>query len=361
MYLKSIQLTNFKNYSDSFFEFTDNVNVIVGENGSGKTNLLDAIHYLSFCKSYFASQDGFSIKFEQDFFAIHGEFAQYEDNLSQKISCTFRQGGRKTMKANMKEYERLSDHIGRYPLIMVAPYGNDLINDGSEVRRKFIDVILSQFYKEYLHKLIDYQKIIIHRNSIFKQYYETGQLNSELLHIYNEQLIPIGTYIYERRKDFIETIIPIFQKYYNYLSDNKEVVQIEYQSPVADCLYEEGLKRSEQADYKSGYTTFGIHKDDYVFYLNNKSAKRFCSQGQQKSLALSLKLSQFDYIYERKHVKPILLLDDIFDKLDLKRIGQLLHLVGDEHFGQVFISDTDEQRIHHIFDLHGIQNKMFRL
>ncbi len=362
MYLKTIQLTNFKNYSDSYFEFADKVNAIVGENGSGKTNLLDAIHYLSFCKSYFSSQDAFSIRFGTDFFAIHGEFVNYEDNLTKKISCTFKQGARKVMKVNMKEYERLSDHIGQYPLIMVAPYGNDLINDGSEVRRKFFDVIISQFNKEYLRKLIDYQKIIVNRNAIFRNYYETGNQQTELLQIYDEQLAPLGTYICEQRKTFIDEISPIFQKYYDYLCNSKEIVQIDYQSALSSfSSYEEGLKRNATSDYKAGYTTFGVHKDDYLFLMNEKSAKRFGSQGQQKSLALSLKLSQFDYIYEKKHIKPILLLDDIFDKLDLKRISQLLNLVGNDHFGQVFLSDTDGDRINRILNSHGIKNKMFQL
>lgn len=361
MYLKTIQFANFKNYDEAAFEFSSKVNAIVGENGSGKTNLLDAIHYLSFCKSYFSSHDSFSIRFEKDFFAIHGEFVSYEDNLTKKISCTFKENGRKTMKVNMKEYGRLSDHIGQYPLIMVAPYGYDLINDGSEIRRKFFDVIISQFDKEYLHQLIDYQKIISQRNIVLKQFFENGNFDAALLNIYNEQLIPKGIFIFEKRKEFVESIIPIFQKYYNFLSENKEVVGIKYQSPLLECSFEDGLKRSEHADYKAGFTTFGIHKDDYLFFMNDKSVKRFGSQGQQKSFTLSLKLSQFDYIYAQKHIKPILLLDDIFDKLDIKRISQLLNLVGDEHFGQVFITDTDGERINSILKSHGIENKLFNL
>lgn len=361
MYLKNIQLANFKNWESAEFDFNANVNAIVGENGCGKTNLLDAIHYLAFCKSNFSSQDTFSVRFGTDFFAVHGEFATFQQELTNKISCVFKAGGRKSMKCNLKEYDRLSDHIGLYPLVMVSPYDNDIINDGSEVRRKFFDVIISQFDKEYLQKLIAYQKLIVQRNALLKQFIENQRVDSAYLAIFNEQLAPIGDYIFEQRRAFIENILPIFSKYYQKLSGNKEQVSIVYDSHLSLNSFANGLKINELADVKAGYTTFGIHKDDFLFLIDSNSVKRFGSQGQQKSYALALKLAQFDYIYEKKGTKPILLLDDIFDKLDKKRTAQLLDLVGQAHFGQVFISDTDEVRVHKILSEYGIDHKIFPL
>ncbi len=361
MYLKNIQLANFKNYSEAHFDFSDKVNAIVGSNGSGKTNLLDAIHYLTLCKSYFLSQDAHAVKFGEDFFAIHGEFHGFDDERSRKVSCIYKPGGRKVVKLNQKEYERISDHIGQFPLIMVAPYDNDVIHEGSEIRRKFFDMMISQFDKEYLHNLISYQKILAQRNILLKQFWENRHCDSALLQIYNDQLVPYGEAIHTKRAEFISTLILVFQKHYDHLSDSKESVSIVYRSELATKPFAESLAAQTQADFNAGHTTVGIHKDDYEFLMNDRSVKRFSSQGQQKSFALALKLSQFDYIYIRRKLKPILLLDDIFDKLDESRISQLLHLVGNEHFGQVFLSDTDEDRIKKILSKHGIAHKVFRV
>ena len=361
MYLKSLQLVNFKSYAEGSYEFSDKVNAVVGANGSGKTNLLDAIHYLSLCKSYFLSQDGYAVRFGEEAFAIHGEFHGFDDDRSRKVSCIYRQGGRKTVKFNGKDYERLSDHIGQFPLIMVAPYDNDIIHEGSEVRRRFFDMIISQFDREYLHDLISYQKVLGQRNILLKQSWENGHLDAALLQIYSDQLVPYAEAVYEKRRRFVETIIPVFQKYYDYLSESREKVEIRYLSSLESGGFAEMLQRNAEADFRAGHTTAGIHKDDYDFLMDGRSVKRFSSQGQQKSFALALKLSQFDYIYDLKRVKPILLLDDIFDKLDESRISQLLNLVGNEHFGQVFLSDTDEERIVRILDRHGISHKIFRV
>lgn len=361
MFLKNIKLSNFKNYSETEFLFSEKVNGIVGENGCGKTNLLDAIHYLSFCKSFFTPQDSFSIKFECDFFAIHGEFVSFDLGNSTKVSCAIKSPGRKIMKANQKEYSHLSDHIGLFPLVMVSPYDHDIINEGSETRRKFFDMIISQFDKDYLHHLISYQKIINQRNNLLKNFIENHNFEPSLLSIFDEQLLTPGYYIFGKRKDFIDSIRPIFQEHYKSLSGNKEIVDICYESGLMQNSMEKGFEINELADRKSGYTNFGIHKDDYIFQINDKSVKRFGSQGQQKSFALALKLSQFDYIHARKGIKPILLLDDIFDKLDKKRTSHLLDLVGQKHFGQVFITDTNEVRVKEILESHNIENKIFNL
>lgn len=358
MYLQSIQLANFKNYESGEFTFNEKVNAVIGENGSGKTNLLDAIHYLSFCKSYFNAQDHLAVRFGTDFFAIHGDFVGYEDGRTRRISCIYKPGGRKIMKLNQKEYERMSDHIGLYPLIMVAPIDSNLIHGGSELRRKFFDMILSQFDKNYLQSLISYQKLLIQRNTLLKQMFENGRYDAMFLQIYDAQMIPLADEIHRKRLQFTQEIQPIFQKYYDFLSDSKEKVFIGYESTLSETPMAESFRKNEQVDYRAGYTCEGVHKDDFSFEMNGYSVKKFSSQGQQKSFLLALKLAHFDYIYNKKKLKPILLLDDIFDKLDEKRIAKLLYLVGNDHFGQVFLSDTDGARIEHILAEHDIQYTM---
>ena len=360
MYLKHLQVSNFKNYEENEFDFHENVNCFVGKNGSGKTNLLDAIHYLAFCKSYFSSQDTYSVRFNSDFFAIHGLFENFETGAANRIGCVFK-NGRKTMKANQKEYQRLSDHIGLFPLIMVSPYDNNIIGEGSETRRKFFDISISQFDKEYLQCLITYQKIIQQRNQFLKQYLASERVDFSLLQVYNNQLIPLGNFIFGKRKQFILDILTDFQRYYQTLSGGNEMVCITYQSQLFDLDFEKGLQEHEAQDFRSTYTNFGVHKDDFLFLINDKPLKQFGSQGQQKSFSLSIKLAQYDYIATRKNIKPILLLDDIFDKLDNIRITQLLHMVGQHHFGQVFITDTDETRLKEILEKHEILGKIFTI
>ena len=360
MFLKNLKLTNFKSYEEAEFSFDENVNGIVGKNGSGKTNLLDAIYYLSFCKSYFSAQDIFSVRFDTDFFAIHGEFYNADTQNNTQVSCTYK-NGHKSMRANKKEYQRLSAHIGQFPVVMVSPYDSDIINEGSEVRRKFFDMIIAQFDKEYLQELISYRKLLQQRNALLKQFLDSGRSEPELLQILDEQMIPLGTFIHERRRDFIEGVQPIFQQHYARLADDAEQVTISYQSGLQETSYAEGLRQNAVADTRSGFTNFGVHKDDFLFFINGQPVKRFGSQGQQKSFSLALRLAQFDYSYQRKQIKPILLLDDIFDKLDKSRISALLQMVGQEHFGQVFITDTDEVRVSQILNAHGIQHKIVEM
>ena len=360
MYLKSLHLTNFKSHAEASFEFNSNVNGIVGANGSGKTNLLDAIHYLSFGKSCFSAKDVSSVRLGTDFFALHGDFADEESGNTTQVSCVYK-NGTKSLRANKKEYDRLSDHVGLFPVVMVSPYDSDIINEGSEVRRKFFDMIIAQFDKEYLQQLISYRKLLQQRNALLKQFLDNHRSEPELLQILDEQMMPLGTFIYERRRDFIEGIQPIFQQHYARLADDAEQVTIEYQSGLLETSYAEGLRQNAVADARSGFTNFGIHKDDFAFFINGQPVKRFGSQGQQKSFSLALRLAQFDYSYEKKQIKPILLLDDIFDKLDKTRISALLQMVGQEHFGQVFITDTDEVRVSQILSDHGIQHKIIEM
>lgn len=360
MYLKHLKLTNFKSYEEAEFSFDENVNGIVGRNGSGKTNLLDAIYYLSFCKSYFSAQDVFSVRFDTDFFAIHGEFHNTETQNNTQVSCTYK-NGHKSMRANKKEYSRLSAHIGLFPVVMVSPYDSDIIHGGSELRRKFFDTIISQFDAEYLQQLISYRKLLMQRNALLKQMFDSHRMDASICQILDEQMIPLGNFIFTRRQDFIQNISPIFQKHYQQLSDGREEVEIQYQSGLLESTYEAGLQGASVADARSGFSNFGVHKDDFLFLINGQPVKRYGSQGQQKSFSLALRLAQFDYSYERKKIKPILLLDDIFDKLDKARISELLNMVGQDHFGQVFISDTDEHRVKQILGEFGIQHQILAI
>lgn len=359
MYLQSISLFNFKNHIDTTLTFNEKVNCIVGKNGSGKTNLLDAIHYLCFCKSYFYRQDSFSVNFNSDFFAIHGDFMSDREVVN-SIHCTFK-NAHKSLKVNTKEYERFSDHIGKYPLIMVSPYDNEIINDGSEVRRRFFDIAISQFDKEYLNQLIVYQKIILNRNLLLKQMIASNTSDDSLISIYNEQLVSAGTLIFNKRKNYIEEILPALQYYYQLLSSDAEKVDILYSTQLAKNTFEDGLREFRSLDMKFGYSNFGIHRDDFIFNIDENTIKKFGSQGQQKTFSLALKLAQFDYVKLKINEFPILLLDDIFDKLDHLRIDQLLNLVSQDHFKQVFITETNEKLLKDFLSSHNIKGDIINI
>ncbi len=334
MYLKNLRLTNFKNYEEAELQFSDKINCFVGANGVGKTNLLDAIYYLSFCKSYFNPVDTQNIKHEEDFFAIHGTYNRNGDD-SNKVSCIQKRNHRKQFMLNGKEYERLADHIGLFPLVMISPYDRDLINEGSDVRRKYIDSVISQFDKIYLDNLINYNRALFQRNSLLKGFAEREYYDLSLIEIWNEQLIKFGMDIYRKRKDFIQDFLPVFKQYFSIISNNREEVDITYESQLHDKTLDKLLKESFEKDKVLRYTTAGIHKDDLSFGINSYPLKRFGSQGQQKSFIIAIKLAQFDYTKNIKGFKPILLFDDIFDKLDETRVTQLIQLVSQDSFGQV--------------------------
>lgn len=357
MYLKNLTLANFKNYGEAGFAFNENVNGIVGKNGSGKTNLLDAIHYLSFCKSYFSPQDIYSVRFDADFFAVHGDFYDSNTRNSTHVSCVYK-NGHKSMRANRKEYSRLSAHIGLFPVVIVSPYDSDIINGGSENRRKFFDVIISQYDREYLQHLISYRKLLVQRNALLKQMAESRRHDNTLLEVIDGQMDLSGTFIHGVRRDFIDKIRPVFRIHYQRLSHSAEEVDLQYMSALNEKRFADGLRDSFAADIKSGFTNFGVHKDDFAFLIGGRPVKRYGSQGQQKSFSLALRLAQFDYSFELKNIKPILLLDDIFDKLDMARTAELLNMVGQEHFGQVFLTDTDENRVKRILSEHGISHRI---
>ncbi len=348
MFLKNLQLYNFKNYSENSFAFSDHINCFIGDNGEGKTNILDAIYYLSFTKSYFNLIDNQNIKHGEDFFAIHGKFHR-NSHLVDDVSCIQKRGAKKQFKKNGKEYERLADHIGEFPLVMVSPYDRDLINEGSEIRRKYIDSVISQFDRYYLDDLITYNKALWQRNALLKQFGEKRYYDHATLEIYGKQMEEPAARIFAKRAEFLAGFIPVFRQYFEFITNGKEVVDINYYSDLSDKSLDEIFDSNTERDLAMRYTTGGIHKDDLDFKIMDLPVKKFGSQGQQKSFLVALKLAQFEYTKNIKDYKPILLFDDIFDKLDYKRVMQIINLVGGNSFGQVFITDTQPERINMLF------------
>lgn len=344
MYLKQLIISNFKNYGETSLECSSKLNCFTGPNGAGKTNILDAVYYLSYCKSGFNATDQQNIRHENDFFAIHGIFNTGE-NPDDKVSCVLKRGSKKQFSINKKEYQRLADHIGKFPLVMISPYDQDLINNGSEVRRKYFDSVIAQFDAVYLDNLIQYNRALAQRNTLLKRFADIGNFQEEALEIWNEQLVQYGVTLNEKRRVFAGEFIPVLQKFYTHVSGGNEEVSVEYISQLNDSAPELLLQESVMKDRVLKYTTTGIHKDDYAFRMNGHAVKKYGSQGQQKSFYIAAKLAQFEYTQAKKGFKPILLLDDIFDKLDDTRVSAIVKLVADNMFGQVFITDTQSERI----------------
>lgn len=347
MWLKNITLLNFKNYASAELGFSKTVNAFVGNNGAGKTNLLDAIHYLCLCKSYFNPIDSQQIKTNEDLFLLQGDFERKEKN--EKITCGLKRNQKKQFKRNKKEYDKLADHIGLFPLVMISPYDVNLIMDGSEERRRFIDNVISQTDSSYLDQLIVYNKHLLNRNGLLKQVAATRSLDVTLLQILDEQLIHSGNKIFEKRKQFLLDFIPLFNKHYSYLTDDAEQVSLSYQSQLNEQDFETLLTQSLEKDRFLERTTTGIHKDELLFAIADMPLKKFGSQGQQKSFLIALKLAQYSYLQKFKGFKPLLLLDDIFDKLDDLRVHKLMEMVSHHDFGQIFITDTGKERVLSVF------------
>ncbi|MCX6279039.1 MAG: DNA replication and repair protein RecF [Bacteroidetes bacterium] len=360
MYLQKLMLAGFKNYRQAEFVFSEKINCFVGNNGVGKTNLLDAIYYLSFCKSFFSSLDIQNIRHGEEFFAIHGAYIR-NDAPGDLVQCIQKKNQRKRFLINKKEYDRLADHIGNFPLVMISPYDRDLINDGSELRRRYIDSVISQFDKFYLDALIQYNKALVQRNALLKSFAERHYFDDASIEIWDEQMIRLGQEIFQKRSQFLEQFIPLFQYYFRYLTNGSEKVDIRYLSQFSDCNYRETFKAALSKDRAAQYCTTGIHKDDLDLLLDGFAVKRYGSQGQQKSFVIAIKLAQFEYTRNIKDFKPVLLLDDVFDKLDDLRVAQLIKLVNENSFGQVFITDTSEERIKSIFDNMGVEHKIFNI
>lgn len=359
MFLKKISLFNYKNFSEVSFEFDSKINCFVGKNGIGKTNVLDAIYHLAYGKSYFNPLAVQNIKHNEDFFVIDGEFEKSERN--EQIVSSFKKGQKKILKRNGKMYEKFSDHVGFIPLVIISPADNDLIIEGSETRRKFIDSVISQLDSSYLQELIQYQKIISQRNALLKYFALNHVFETETLSIYNEQLNHLGQKIFEKRKRFIDDFLPIFNKHHQAITDSAEKVQLVYESHLFENDTLTLLAQNLQKDRALQYTSVGIHKDDLAFQIDSFPIKKFGSQGQQKSFLIALKLAQFEFVKKQSGEKPILLFDDIFDKLDETRVSKIVEMVNQEEFGQLFISDTHPERTENIVKTTHQSYKIFSL
>ena len=359
MWLQKLSVINFKNYSEAELNFSDTVNAFTGNNGAGKTNLLDAIHYLSLCKSYFNPIDSQQIRQGEDLFMIQGMFQK--DEKDELIYCGLKRATKKKFKRNKKEYQRLADHIGLFPLVMISPNDISLIIEGSEERRKFIDNVISQTDGSYLDELINYNRNLMNRNALLRQIASSGKFDAALLEIYDDQLILSGNKIFEKRKAFMQEFTMIFNTHYQYLSENAEYVELVYDSPLIHDDFSKILKKNLERDRILERTSSGIHKDELSFSIHGMALKKFGSQGQQKSFLIALKLAQYTFLHKQKNFKPLLLLDDIFDKLDDLRTTKLMKMVSDKDFGQIFITDTSRSRIEAIFEQLNIPVSIFNI
>lgn len=362
--LNRISLTNFKNFDQASFEFDQRINCLAGNNGVGKTNVMEAIHYLGYTKGYFNPNASQSIKHGTSFFMVDGDFQR--DGHREQIQCSLKKGNKRKVIRNGKTYEKLADHFGLIPVVIISPSDVDLIREGSELRRKFMDMIISMSDQTYLSDLIDYNKTLAQRNALLKYFAANSTFNKDNLEIYDLQLSRLSDGIHEKRKDFAQAFQTLFYKWYDHMLDHDsttemEEVDISYDSQLNKADLKELLEASLQKDRMLQYTSQGIHKDDLKFSINGYPVKKFGSQGQQKTFLIALKLSQFEMMQARTGMKPILLLDDIFDKLDDARVEQLLQLVNAEDFGQIFITDTHGGRAEELIQRTGQSYKIFQL
>ena len=342
MILQKLSLINYKNFDSKSFEFASKINCFVGNNGIGKTNILDAIYHLGFGKSYFNTIASQNVRHGEDFYVIEGNFQK--DGREEHIFCSLKKGQKKVIKRNGKAYDKFSEHLGLLPVVIISPADRDLITEGSEFRRKFMDSVISQSNKPYLAQLINYHKVLSQRNSLLKYFALNSTFDPTTLEIYNQQLEGYGNSIYETRKSFLAEFIPIFKSRYEAISGGKEDVDIVYDSDLHSADLMTLLNEQLPKDRALHYTRAGIHKDDLRFEINGYPVKKFGSQGQQKSFLIALKLAQFEVIKQLTQTDPILLLDDIFDKLDQHRVAHIVSLVANNSFGQLFISDTHADR-----------------
>ena len=346
MFLKKLSVLNYKNIRMRELTFSPYINCFIGNNGVGKTNLLDTIYHLGMGKSYFNTLAVQNITHGQDFYLLEGVFSRQQ--REENIMCSVKKGQKKQIKRNGKTYERIADHIGNFPMVIVSPADRDLVTEGSEERRRFLDGVISLTNTSYLSTLINYNKILVQRNSLLKYFAENQTFDTNALHVYNDQLSWFGEEIYVQRKTFLDNFLPIFQEQYEIISGGKEKVSITYQTSLSKHRLADLLLQNQTKDCAIQYTTCGIHKDDLLFEIEGGLVKKFASQGQQKSFLIALKLAQFHIIRQKTDIIPILLLDDIFDKLDTHRVEQLIKLVSEKKFGQIFLTDTHLERTEQI-------------
>lgn len=358
-YLSRLKLLHFRNHREVEVELGPELNCFVGPNGVGKTNLLDAVHYLSLAKSYFDPVDMHNILRGEDLFMLQGTMCTGADEDG--LLCSVRSGQRKVLSRNKKEYDRLADHVGRYPVVMITPYDGQLVLDGAEVRRRFLDSLIAQFDRNYLDALVRYNRSMTQRNAMLKGFAERGGGSLAMLEPWDEQLIAHGTMVFETRRAFMTELVPLLEGHYHDISTGPERVALQYRSALESTALRELLAQAWDRDRLSQHTTQGVHKDDLVFTIDGQPLKRYGSQGQQKTYLIALKLAQFDLTRQRSGLRPILLLDDIFDKIDPQRMRHLLTLLSGQRFGQVLITDTDAGRLHTALDGLELDLRFFHL
>lgn len=353
MYLKKLVLINFKNIAQAEITLSERLNCFVGDNGAGKTNVLDAVYYLSMSKSALSMTDGQSVRHGEDFFVVEGTYAG-DSGSSDTVNCSFLRRSGKVLKLNGKEYDRMADHVGRFPVVMVSPQDSVLITDAAEERRRYLNAFLSQLDRDYLASLMRYNAVLAERNRFLK-----SSSDEQMLQIYDMQLADHAARIYERRRDIIDRMRPLVAEFYRQLSGDREQVEIEYRSELASASMGELLLASRERDIVNGFTTSGVHRDDMSLRIGGYPLRKYGSQGQQKSFLMSLKLAQYRILAEVCGERPLLLLDDLFDKLDTSRVENLLSLVAGDGFGQIFITDCNRSRLETILSRAGEKYALF--
>ena len=357
MFLEKLTILNFKNIAQTELQFSPKINCFIGQNGSGKTNLLDSVYMLSMCKSSVGMSDLQCICRNEEFFMIDGSYTVESETLPRRVTVSLKRGDSKCVKFNGRQYERLADHIGVVPVVLIHPYDTSLINDSGDDRRKYINALVSQIDRSYLHNVVKYNKLLAERNRLLKQSF----LSDELLEVIDIQLADVGQLIYEQRKQVIAEISPVVTRYYSELADCGDEVQLAYRSQLNQCTMAELLQSSRERDRVMQHTTVGVHRDDLSMTFGGRQLRRFGSQGEQKSFLIALKLAQYDVIARSSQVKPILLLDDIFDKLDAGRVERLIKLVSDSRFGQIFITDSNKVRLSNILESMTPEHRLWQV
>ena len=359
IHLRRLSVLNFRNPREAALDLGPQVNCITGPNGTGKTNLLDAVHYLGLCKSCFEPQDGLNILHGEEHFMVKGELAAADG--TDTLVCSVRKGVRKVFARNRKEYERLADHVGRMPVVIITPYDGHLVLDGSEARRRFLDGLIAQFDRAYLESLVRYNRALAQRNTLLKRMALDGRGDREATRPWDEQIIIHGEAVHAARRAFMDELVPLLADHYAGITSGPETVELAYRSELDEHPLRAILDDRWPRDQEAGHTTGGVHKDDLLFTIGGRPLKRYGSQGQQKTYLIALKLAQFDLTARRSGLRPILLLDDIFDKIDPQRMRHLLKLLGGGRFGQVIITDTDAGRLHTALDGLPLDTRFFEL
>ena len=359
MILRHFSIVNYKNIAQAELLLSPKLNCFIGDNGEGKTNVLDAVHFLSLCRSMTTSQDALCIRHGEEFAVLQGHYER-EDGDSEDIYMGMKRGQKKQLKRNKKAYSRLAEHIGLIPLVVVSPLDQMLIAGGSEERRRFMDVVLSQTNRPYMEALMCYNKALAQRNALLKQ--EEPAPDEELLGLWEEEMAHHGQFIYETRAQYVEEFTPLFQQFYSRISQDRERVELTYVSHAQRGALLEVIRRDRAKDMAVGYSLHGTHKDDLEMTLSGFPIKREGSQGQNKTFLIALKLAQFDFLRRTgSRTTPLLLLDDIFDKLDAERVEQIVRLVSEENFGQIFITDTNRDHLDQILQRMGGDYRLFHV